>query len=63
MLWPPEKIKPIQGFGFDDCDPVRGDGLDSEVRFKGNADLSALKGRNICLCLQLCRARVFSTLM
>ena len=63
MLWPPEKIKPIQGFGFEDCDPVRGDSLEAEVSFNDNPDLSALKGRNICLCLQICRGRVFSTLM
>jgi hypothetical protein len=63
MLWPPAKIDPIAGFGFDDCEPLRGDHLDGEVSFHGNADLSTLKGRNICLCIELFRARVFSTLM
>ena len=63
MLWPPEQIKPIDGFSFDDCEAVRGDDLEAAVRFNGSADLSALKGRNICLCLQICRAKVFSTLM
>ena len=63
MLWPPAKIDTIAGFGFDDCEPLRGDQLEGEIRFRGSADLSALKGRNICLCLELFRATVFSTLM
>ena len=36
---------------------------DGQVRFNGSADLTALNGRNICLCLQICRAKIFSTLM
>ena len=63
MLWPPAKIDPIEGFGFDDCEPLRGDHIEGEIRFRGSADLSSLKGRNICLCLELFRARIFSTLM
>ena len=62
MLWPPAKIAPIEGFDFEDCEPLRGDQLEGEIRFRGSADLSALKGRNICLCLELFRATVFSTL-
>lgn len=63
MLWPPARTGMISGFSFDDCEPLRGDQLEGEVRFHGSANLSELKGRNICLCLELFRATVFATTM
>ena len=59
-LWPPARLDPMEGYGYDDCEPLRGDSLETEVRWKGGADLSFLKGKEICLRIELCQAELFS---
>ena len=41
--------KPIPGFTLGDCEEIGGNFLDTPVRWRGNADLSALRGRPIVL--------------
>lgn len=59
-LWPPARLDPMEGYGYDECEPLRGDSLETEVRWKGDADLSFLKGQEICLRIELCQAELFS---
>ena len=59
-LWPPARLDPMDGYGFEDCEALRGDSLESEVQWEGNADLSFLKGKEICLRIELCQAELFS---
>ncbi len=59
-LWPPAHLKPLEGYSFADCAELRGDHLEAEVSWNGSSDLSPLKGRNLCLRVELCRARIFS---
>ncbi len=59
-LWPPAHLEPMEGYSFADCAEVRGDHLEAEVSWNGTSDLSPLKGRDLCLRIELCRARLFS---
>lgn len=59
-LWPPRHVPAIAGYTFADCEPLRGDSLAGEVRWNGSADMAALKGRDLCLRVQMSRAMLFS---
>ena len=59
-LWPPGRVEPLEGHSFADCEPLRGDSLAGEVRWKGSADLSAFAGRDLCARVELSRAKLFS---
>ena len=59
-LGPPQHGEPLKGYSFDDCEPLRGDSLAGEVRWKGSGDLSALKGRDLCVRIQMCQAKLFA---
>ena len=59
-LWPPARLNPMDGYGFEDCEALRGDSLETEVHWKGSADLSFLNGKEICLRIELCQAELFS---
>lgn len=41
------------GFSLEDCDPIRVDRTDAPVTWRGNADMSALKGKPVYLRFQL----------
>ena len=53
-------LKAIDGYRFHDCEPLRGDSLSSEVRWKGSADLSAFQGRELCVRIQMYQAKLFA---
>ena len=53
----------LTGFSFDDCDTLAGDELDGLVSWRGNADLSGLKGKNIHLRFRMARAKLFAITM
>ena len=55
--WSP---KPLEGYAFQDCEPLCGDELDGVVRWKGGSDLTKLKGRRLIVRFQLARAQLFS---
>nr|AGC72441.1 hypothetical protein [uncultured bacterium A1Q1_fos_493] len=59
-LWPPARLAPIPGYAFADCTPLQGDNSASAVHWQGSADLSALRGREICMRIRLCRAKLFA---
>lgn len=62
-LWPPAHLEPLAGYAFADCEPLRGDSLEGELRWQNSADIAALRGRRICLRIELYRARLFSVSM
>jgi hypothetical protein len=50
----------LAGFAFDDSDALAGDDLDGVVSWRGNSDLSDLRGKKIHLRLRMARARLFA---
>jgi hypothetical protein len=52
--------RPLAGFTAADAEPVRGDSVELGVSWKGQKDLSALKGRRVKLRVQLRNARLYS---
>ena len=55
-----ESGKPLAGFALADMEPIFGDGLDAEVRWRDGGDLSALAGKPVRLRLALKDADVFA---
>jgi hypothetical protein len=51
---------PLPGFGFAECDRIVTDSLGHMVTWKGNGDLSALKGRAVYLRFKMKKAGLFS---
>jgi hypothetical protein len=54
-----EQGRPLAGFSFDDCEPVRGDGVDFRVRWKNDPDLRSVAVRPLRLRFELARASLF----
>jgi hypothetical protein len=52
--------EPFEGFGFDECIPVRGDGIAQEVRWRGDADQTLLVDRPIRLRVRAQHADLYS---
>lgn len=52
--------KAAQGFSLDDCDAISGDHIDREVTWKGAADLSRFKGREVQLRFSLFKADLYA---
>jgi hypothetical protein len=48
------------GFGLDDCDPLAGDSTNATVSWKGNPDLSALRGQPVYLRFELQHMNLYS---
>ena len=59
-LWPPSHLEPLKGYSFEECEPLRGDSPEAEVKWSGSADLSALKGRALCIRIRMCQAKLFT---
>ncbi|MCZ6676835.1 MAG: hypothetical protein O7E52_06260 [Candidatus Poribacteria bacterium] len=57
---PPAPVKELEGYGLTDCDILEGDELERAVTWRGNASLSALKGRRISVRIRMARAKLFS---
>ena len=53
-----EHSKPIPGFTFADCQPIRTDGLDAPLKWKGSP--AKLKGKNVRLQFALKSARMYA---
>ena len=58
---PASPVRAIEGFGLEEADVLAGDELSRVVTWKGESDLSSLRGRKISIRLHLARARVYST--
>ena len=52
--------RPIPGFSFAECDPVRGRGLAKTVTWQGRSDLSGLKNRPVHVRFRLQIANLFT---
>lgn len=55
-----EQGQPIAGFAAADCEPLSGDRVRGAVRWKGQSDLSALKGKALRLAFELSKASLYS---
>ena len=55
-----ENGKPIRGFGFDDCNPIKGDFIDRTVTWKSGRTLGALRGKTVRLKFQMQNAKLFA---
>ena len=55
----PYKKDHIDGFGQNDCDQLCADEYEQVVSWKGNPDLSALKGKNVYIRFWLKSAYLF----
>ena len=58
-----EETPPLDGYSFDDCDPLYGDDLAGAVSWRGRSDLGDLKGRNILVRLHLVKTKLFAYAM
>ena len=58
---PAAPVRAIEGFGLEEADVLAGDEVSRVVTWKGESDLSSLRGRKISIRLHLARARVYST--
>ncbi len=50
---------PIDGFTFDDCEPILCDSIEHTVHFKKGPDISALKGQRVCLAFEMVDADLY----
>lgn len=55
-----ESGRVLPGFDLTDCDPLKGDHVRGVIRWRGQPDLSLLKGRTVRLKLESLRGRLFS---
>ncbi len=53
-------IRPIEGYTFDDCQPIAGDHLNTPLTWKGGADLSHLQGQTVRLRFDLYKADLYA---
>ena len=54
------EMEPIEGFGREDCEPVHGDSICHEVRWKKGADVSPLWNQPIRLKIHLRESWLYS---
>lgn len=51
---------PIDGFRLEDCEEIAGNFIDQAVYWKGNPDVSTLKGREVKVYIRMKRAKLYS---
>jgi len=52
--------KEIDGFGFDDCDHIKGDFIEKTVTWKGKTSVKALQGKTVRLKFQMQNAKLYA---
>ena len=57
---PPKPVEPFPGFGSNEADVMVGDELSRVVSWKGQSDLSELKGREVSVRIHMARAKLYS---
>ena len=55
-----ERDQTVDGFGLEDCIPIRGDDISRKVQWKGDSTLESLEGKVIKLRIQLINADLFA---
>jgi len=63
LVWPPQPWPGLEGFRFEDSEPLSGDKTHALVTWNGGADLSKLKDGNVAVRVRLHKATLFSTTM
>ena len=51
---------PLEGYSFDDCDPLYGDSLSGAISWRGRSGLGELEGRDILVRLHLVKTKLFA---
>lgn len=59
-IYPATQVKPLEGFSFAECEPLKGDEPCAQVRWNGSSSLALLKGKRLCVRVQLRQAKLFS---
>jgi len=52
--------KAIPGFGFNDCNPIRGDFINKTVTWKSGKSVKALQGKAVRLKFQMQNAKLYA---
>ena len=63
VVWPPQQWPGIEGFRFEDMEPMTGDETHAPVCWNGSPDLSKLNGGHIGVRVRLHKATLFSVTM
>jgi len=58
-----EPYKPLKGFEIENAEPLTGDPLQGILRWRGNSDVSAWKGKYVYLQVQMHKAKLFAITM
>lgn len=59
-IFDPEAEAFVPGFAPEDCSPLKRDTVRQAVAWNGNTDISALKGRNVCLYFEMFKADLYA---
>jgi len=63
LVWPPQQCPGIEGFRFEDMEPMTGDETHALVCWNGSPDLSKLNGQSVGIRARLHKATLFSMTM
>ncbi len=63
VVWPPQEWPGIEGFRFEDMEPVTGDRTHAPICWNGSPDLPKLSGQTVGLRVRLHKATLFSLIM
>jgi len=63
LVWPPQQWPGIEGFRFEDMEPMTGDETHAPVCWSGSPDLSKLNGQSVAIRVRLRKATLFSVTM
>jgi len=63
LPFPPIEMPGLEGYRFEDSEPVTGDHTGWTCAWRGRADLSALRGTSVAIRVRLDRATLFATRM
>ncbi|MHC4215863.1 MAG: SGNH/GDSL hydrolase family protein, partial [Planctomycetota bacterium] len=55
-----ENEKAFPGFGFDDCDAIKGDSIEKTVTWNGNANVKVLAGKTVRLKFQMQNTKLYA---
>lgn len=58
-MYAPHLAKPLSGFSFEDCKPIRADGIEQTVEFEKHSSLKELSGKPVFLLFQLSDADLY----
>ena len=63
LVWPPQRWEGVEGFCFDDMEPISGDLTHAPVCWRAGGDLSALQNKPVAVRVRMHEATIFSITM